>query len=62
MELCRSTRLPEGFVADSVKWQYDGNTVMAPSVKLSAGTHAITAKVVVPDGNEMLLTLEIDVK
>lgn len=54
--------LPEGFVADSVKWQYDGKAMSALTVKLSVGAHTITAQVAVPDGKEMLLTLEIDVK
>ena len=43
----------------SVEWQYDGKAVSGQSVKLTKGTHKITAKLVLTDGRKEEVDLEI---
>lgn len=46
----------------SVEWLYDGNAVTGTSVRLTKGTHKVTAKLVLADGRKEVLELELSVK
>lgn len=43
----------------SIEWQYDGKAVSGQSVKLTKGSHKITAKLVLADGRKEEVDLEI---
>lgn len=43
----------------SVEWLYDGNAVSGTSVKLTKGTHRITAKLVLANGRKEVLDLDV---
>ena len=43
----------------SIEWLYDGNAVSGQSVKLTKGSHKITAKLVLTDGRKEEVDLEI---
>lgn len=43
----------------SVEWQYDGKTVSGTSVKLTKGTHKISANLVLADGRLEVVNLDI---
>ena len=46
----------------SVAWKYDGQTVKADSVSLTAGSHTVEAHLTYPDGSAEVIRLVIKVE
>ncbi len=54
--------LPAAYVAEEVKWLFDGTPVNTASVTLSAGTHVVEAQVSLEGGRKDIIALEIEVE